>query len=75
MKMLRVKLKNLNNLRRVNTELYVALTSSEKNWSDYFWTTILLNKEYPANYKLHVLGDLQNIKINTKHFEIKQWEP
>lgn len=32
MKMLRVKLKNLNNLRRVGTELYVDSTSLEKNW-------------------------------------------
>lgn len=62
MKMLRVKLKNLNNLRRVSTELYVAPTSSEKNCeavlkSQFYtaqdkllvrvWTTILLNKEYP----------------------------
>lgn len=54
---------------------YKSLKAFTKNWSEYVWTTILLNKEYPANYKLHVLGDLQNRKINTKHFEIKQWEP
>jgi len=69
MKMLRVKLKNLNNLRRVSTELYVAPTSSEKNWE-----AVLKSQFYTAQHKLFALYSLQRKGKTTKNLTIaKMW--
>lgn len=67
MKMLRVKLKNLNNLRRVSTELYVAPTSWEKNWE-----AVLKSQFYTAQYKLLALYNLQRKGKTTKNLTISK---